>query len=218
MSEIIIYGTSQTAELAKYYIDTDTNDKVIAFTVEKKHRCQNFFGGLPVVDFEELENSYSPVSYMLFAPLQPVKMNLFRQEVYEEGIKKGYKFYTYVSSGTRTFNAEIGDNCFILENNTIQPFVKIGDNCVLWSGNHIWHHNVIGNHVFFTSQVVLSGNCKIGNNSFFGVNSTIKDGLELPVGTLVGMSSSVVRSPDDNWSVLVGNPAEVKSKKSWRLL
>ena len=52
---------------------------------------------------------------------------------------------------------EIGENCFIFEDNTIQPFVKIGDDVVLWSGNHIGHHAEIGDHCFISSHVVISG-------------------------------------------------------------
>ncbi len=63
---------------------------------------------------------------------------------------------SYVSSKATVFpGAPIGDNCFILEDNTIQPFTSIGNNVVLWSGNHIGHHSVIKDHVSFTSHVVL---------------------------------------------------------------
>lgn len=69
---------------------------------------------------------------------------------------------------------KIGENCFIFEDNTIQPFVTIGDNRVLWSGNHVGHNPTVGDHVFVTSQVVISGACTIGDNSFLGVNATIR--------------------------------------------
>ena len=65
----------------------------------------------------------------------------------------------------------VGENSFILEANTLQPFVNIGNDVVLWSGNHIGHHSIISDHVFFTSHVVLSGNCVVGSNCFLGVNS-----------------------------------------------
>ncbi|WP_245213936.1 hypothetical protein [Rhodoferax sp. AJA081-3] len=63
---------------------------------------------------------------------------------------------------------EIGENCFILEDNTLQPFTKIGNNVILWSGNHIGHHGEIHDHVTFTSHVVMSGHCSIGPYSFLG--------------------------------------------------
>jgi acyl-[acyl carrier protein]--UDP-N-acetylglucosamine O-acyltransferase len=66
----------------------------------------------------------------------------------------------------------IGENCFIFEDNTIQPFVRIEDNVILWSGNHIGHHSTIKSHNFISSHVVVSGQCTIEPNCFIGVNST----------------------------------------------
>ena len=46
---------------------------------------------------------------------------------------KGYKLASYVSSkATLLNNRQFGENCFIFEDNTIQPFVKIGNNITLW--------------------------------------------------------------------------------------
>ena len=70
-------------------------------------------------------------------------LNRIREKIYNEGKKKGYDFYSYVSPKATVLTNKIGENCFILEDNTIQPFVEIGNNCVLWSGNHIGHHSKI---------------------------------------------------------------------------
>jgi acyl-[acyl carrier protein]--UDP-N-acetylglucosamine O-acyltransferase len=94
-----------------------------------------------------------------------------------------------------------------LEDNNIQPFVEIGNNVVLWSGNHIGHHSQIKDHVFFTSHVVLSGHCIVNEFCFLGVNSTVRDYSQLARGTLVGMSSSVMKNTEE-WGVYVGNPAK----------
>ena len=101
----------------------------------------------------------------------------------------------------------LGDNCFILEDNTIQPFTTIGSNVIMWSGNHIGHHSVIRDHVLFTSHVVLSGHCVVEPYCFFGVNSTVRDGLHLAEGTLVAMSAAVTKDTEA-WGVYQGLPAK----------
>ena len=75
----------------------------------------------------------------------------------------GYELVSYVSSRC-SFLSQYppGDNCFILEDNTVQPFVRIGSNVTLWSGNHIGHDSVIGDHCFISSHVVVSGHVSIG--------------------------------------------------------
>jgi acetyltransferase-like isoleucine patch superfamily enzyme len=135
------------------------------------------------------------------------KMNMLRAEVYKAIKAKGYSLISYVSSKATVFNNRIGENCFILEDNTLQPFTDIGDNVVLWSGNHIGHHGKIDNHVFFTSHVVMSGHCHIGKYSFLGVNSTIRDGITLSEGTLVAMAAMITRNTEP-WGIYKGIPAK----------
>ena len=140
-------------------------------------------------------------------------MNRNREKIYLEGKARGYEFISYISSKATICDNQIGENCFILEDNTIQPFTSIGNNVVLWSGNHIGHHGRIDDHVFFTSHVVLSGHCHVKSYSFFGVNATIRDYLTIGEGTLVAMGSSVTKATDD-WGVYLGNPARKGPKPS----
>jgi sugar O-acyltransferase (sialic acid O-acetyltransferase NeuD family) len=144
-------------------------------------------------------------------------MNKLRERIYTEFKSKGYELTSYVSSHATFFpNAEIGDNCFILEDNTLQPFCRIGANVVLWSGNHVGHHSVLGDHAFVTSHVVISGHCTVGRNAFLGVNSTIRDGVTLGDYTYVGMAAAVVRDTPA-LAVVKGNPGEVMKITSDRL-
>lgn len=213
MAKVIVFGVLDSAELSLYYLTHDSDHEVVAFTVSKKYLDKTSFHGLPVVPFEDLEKHYSPSDYKLFAPLSARNMNKLRESIYLLGKEKGYEFISYVSSKATVCHNEIGENCFILEDNTLQPFTKVGNNVVMWSGNHIGHHGEIKDHVFFTSHVVLSGHCVIQNNCFLGVNSTIRDGIELAKGTLIAMSSSVTKSTVEPWGVYVGNPAKKKGDR-----
>ena len=89
-----------------------------------------------------------------------------------------------------------GDNCFILEDNTIQPFVTIGNNVTLWSGNHIGHDSVIEDHCFITSHVVVSGHVRVGAYSFIGVNATLRNSIEIAPGTLVGAGAVIMKNTE----------------------
>lgn len=211
MSKVIIFGNTLTAELALYYLQNDSPHEVVAFTVQEEYLTENTYHGLPVVPFETLQNTYPPAEYKLFVPLTERKMNQLREDIYNEGKAKGYRYISYISSKATVLTENIGENCFILEDNTIQPYVTIGNNCVLWSGNHIGHHSVIGDHVFFTSHVVLSGRCVVGNNCFFGVNATIRDKATLGKGTLIAMGANLTKQLTDDWSIWKGNPAKVAS-------
>lgn len=213
MSKVVVFGTSDTAELAHFYLANDSDHEVVGFTVHKKYMKKPVFKNLPVVPFEEVQNIHPPDNFKIFVPMTGKKMNQLREKIYNEATLKGYKFISYISSKATVFpGAQIGDNCFILEDNTIQPFTTIGNNVVLWSGNHIGHHGEIKDHVFFTSHVVLSGHCVVEPYCFFGVNSTIRDYIHLAKGTLVGMSANITKDTEE-WGVYIGNPAVKKGVK-----
>ena len=208
MAKVVIFGNTRTAELALYYFQNDSDHEVVAFTVEQDYIQESTFHGLPIVPFETVESIYPPSEYKFFAPLTEKNMNRVRARVYEQGLEKGYSYISYISSHATVLTDQIGDNCFILEDNTIQPYVTIGNDVVLWSGNHIGHHSNLGNHVFFTSHVVLSGGCQVGDYCFVGVNATIRDQTVLGEGTLIAMGANLTRQKTDPWSIWKGNPAE----------
>lgn len=208
MAKVIIFGILDTAELAHYYLEHDSEHEVIAFTVNREYIEQDSFRGLPLVAFEDVQTVFSPDDYHFFAPLTARNMNRNREKVYLEAKDKGYRFISYISShATILDRSVVGENCFILEDNTIQPFTTIGNNVVLWSGNHIGHHGQIKDHVFFTSHVVMSGHCTIESYSFFGVNATIRDYLHVAQGTLLGMAAALTKNSEE-WGIYVGNPAK----------
>ena len=217
MNKVIIFGVLDLAELAHFYLENDSNYQVVAFTINKEFMKDTKFHGLPIVAFEDINQLYPPDEYKLFAPMTGKNMNRNRETIFLEGKKKGYSFISYVSSKATLFKgAEIGENCFILEDNTIQPFTSIGNNVVLWSGNHIGHHGKIMDHVFFTSHVVMSGHCLIMPYSFLGVNSTIRDTITIAQGSLVAMSAAVTKDTEE-WGVYVGNPARKTAKPSYEV-
>lgn len=207
MAKVIIFGLNDFASLAHFYLKHDTDHEVVAFTAHRAF-CEKVreFEQLSVVPFEQIEHDFSVNEYCLFAPMAPNQVNRTRASIYQEIKNKGYTFINYVSSKATTFcDLKLGENCFILENNVIQPYVRIGNNVILWSGNHIGHHSVIGNHVMFTSHVVLSGHCDVGDYAYFGVNSTIRDGIQIAEGSYIGMSAAITKNTE-KWQIYKGIP------------
>lgn len=195
MQEIIIFGSGDIAQIANYYFKIDSNYRVVAFTVDKAYITTNEFEGLPVVPFEQLKEKYPPTKYKLFIAVSYAQLNKLRERKYHEAKAMGYELVSYVSSKCSYLTPyQHGDNCFIFEDNTIQPFVKIGNNVTLWSGNHIGHHSTIHDHNFISSHVVVSGHCVINSNSFIGVNSTLGHQVEIGKENIIGAGSIITKS------------------------
>lgn len=210
MARVIVFGIQDFAELADYYLSVDSDHHVEAFTVERDYLPkEGHFRDRPIVAFEELSILYPPGEFSFFAPISHMHMNNLRARIYRTAKEKGYTCISYISSKATRFNNKIGENCFILEDNTLQPYTHIGNNVVLWSGNHIGHHGQIDDHAFFTSHVVMSGHVHIGAHSFVGVNATIRDGVQIGEYSLIGMGALVTKSTEP-YGVYMGSPAKKK--------
>lgn len=216
MAKVIIFGTRDNALLAHFYLTGDSKHEVVAFTMNKEFIKEDKFLDLPVVAFEEIENLYHPSDYLMFVPMSPAKVNEIRAQKYLEAKKKGYGFISYISSRAAYYNTEVGENCFILENNCIQPFTKIGNNVMIWSGNHIGHQSQIKDHAYLTSHVVVSGHVVIGEYSFLGVNCTIKNGIRVGRSNIIGAGALVMRDTKD-FEVYAGNKSEASKVRSSQL-
>jgi acetyltransferase-like isoleucine patch superfamily enzyme len=101
------------------------------------------------------------------------------------------------SRATVFLGFELKENCFILEDNTIQPFARVGTNVTLWSGNHIGHHSTIEDDVFIASHVVVSGGVRIGQGSFVGVNVTLRDHVTVGQKCILGAGALVLEDLPD---------------------
>jgi len=211
MKNLVIYGTGLIAEVAEFYFRTDSDYEIVAFTNAAEFIKQDTFLGKPLVPFEDVGGSHPSAEYHVFIAIGYAKTNKIRQLRYEEAKSKGYVCATYISSRAAYYGTPVGDNCFILENNVIQPSVSIGCDVTLWSGNHIGHHSTIKNHCFISSHVVVSGGCEIGENCFLGVNSTLRDNIKLGPFVVVGSGAvvlkdcverTVVKSPSSETTII----------------
>jgi sugar O-acyltransferase (sialic acid O-acetyltransferase NeuD family) len=208
MKKLIIFGNSEIAELAHYYFTSDSKYEVAGFTVDDEFRMTDNFLGKPLVSFQSVREKFPPNEYDFFVALSYTKMNDLRKAKYLEAKSLGYKLASYVSSYATVLNdRNIGENCFILEDNTIQPRVLIGNNVTLWSGNHIGHHSVIQDHVFISSHVVVSGGVIVEDSTFIGVNATLRDHIVIGSKSLIGAGSIIMKSTDP-LSVYVPKPTE----------
>ena len=132
MKQLIIFGSAEIAELAYYYFSNDSEYRVVAFTVDDSYVESEEFLGLPLIPFSQVNERFPPDQYDMHVALSYTRLNQLRQEKYEQAKLAGYSLASYVCSKSVAWpDLTIGDNCFILENQTIQPTVKIGNNVMI---------------------------------------------------------------------------------------
>jgi sugar O-acyltransferase (sialic acid O-acetyltransferase NeuD family) len=206
--DLVIIGNGEIASMAYEYFLHDSSYRPVGFAIGRNYIKGDTFEGLPLVDIEAVAERFPPGQVVAFVAIGDSQLNRVRARHYALMKAKGYELASYVSSRAFVWhNVKIGENCFVLEDNTLQAFVTVGNNVILWSGNHIGHRSVIEDHVFVTSHVVISGFCRIGEYSYLGVNAAVGNNVDIARDNYVAMSASIASSTQPDL-IYQGNPAE----------
>jgi len=206
--KLLIFGSKEMASLARFYFDNDSAYEVVGFTVDDAWAEADSFEGLPLVPWSAATTRFPPNECEAFVALSYRGLNRFRAEKFDQCRAAGYRLATYICSrSVHWHDLKAGENCFVLENQTLQPSVVLGNNVYLWSGNHIGHGSTVGDHVYIASHVVVSGHCSIGARSFLGVNATVRDFVKIGEDCFVAMDASITQDLASG-SVAIGKAAE----------
>ena len=199
MTDVVIFGTSEFAEIVYRFLLKDKNFNVVAFTVHEKFLQYDTFQDLPVIAFEKLENNFLPNKIKLFVAMGYADNNKKRESIFNQVKQKGYSCISYIdSTNTIGDNFKCGENCFIFENNVIQPSVKLGDNVIVLSGNLISHHTIIKNNCFVSTGSIIGGHVTVENNCFLGLGSIIKNSIKIDSECVIGAGAVILENTHKN--------------------
>lgn len=214
---LIIIGTGPFAQIARDYFVRFSDYQVVGFACNRKYKESDSVYDMSLYAIEDLSEIHSPQEVDAFVAVGYAKMNKMRQKIYEEIKGMGYDCPTFIHPNASICEtAQIGENVFIFEDNTIQPYTTIGNDTILWSGNHLGHHSKIGEHCFISSHVVISGSCTIGNNVFIGVNATFHDSLSIGDECLIGAGALITKNTKPK-AVYLNSPTKSFPKDSEQL-
>ncbi len=187
MSRIVLFGTGRGADVAYRMLKGDTNHEIVGFTVDGARLDRSEFRGLPVVAYEDVEKHFPPEDYRMLILLGYQGMNGVRERKFREAKAKGYTLESYVASNIfRVEPLNIGENCFIFDNQSISLDVKIGNNVVMWSSNHIGDLTEISDHAWISSHVTVAASARILERAFLGIGCTVSNGVKIGQGSLIG--------------------------------
>jgi sugar O-acyltransferase (sialic acid O-acetyltransferase NeuD family) len=214
---LVIFGQGEFAQVAHFYFAHDSNYAPVAFAVDPAYLQESTFCGLPVIASDEIASRYPPASADLFIAIGYSNLNRHRADKFRAAKAAGYRLAAYLSSRATVWPGfQVDENCFILEDNTIQPFTTIGANTILWSGNHLGHHSHIGAHCYIAGHVMISGAVQIGDFCFIGVHATLRDHIKVGERCVIGMNALITAdaAPD---GVYAGEATERRAIPSSRL-
>ncbi len=176
--KLAIFGNSLMAELVHFYFNKFTDYKTSFFVTERKFLKEKKIKSVNVISLDNFLK-LNKDEFTVFIAIGYSSLNKKREEFYHFFKKKNFKLTNFIHPLASAYHNKIGDNNFIMDNVSINPYTKIGSNNIFWSNSIIGHHNIVGNNNFFSGNSTISGNCKIKNNCFFGVNSSTKDNIDI---------------------------------------
>jgi sugar O-acyltransferase (sialic acid O-acetyltransferase NeuD family) len=210
MSKVVLFGTGRGADVAYRFLTRDSEHQICGFAVDRQHLDRETFHELPVVAFEDVERHFPPDECKMLVLLGYQRMNAFRANKYLEAKQKGYSFISYANSNFyRAEQLNIGENCFILDNQSISLDVKIGNNVVMWSSNHIGDLTVVEDHVWLASHVTIAAQVVVRPSCFLGIGATIGNRVTLAEKTFVGANALVASDTIENSVCLAGESERV---------
>jgi sugar O-acyltransferase (sialic acid O-acetyltransferase NeuD family) len=221
MSKVVVFGIGRGAEVAYRFLTRDSDHEVCGFVVDRQYIKQETFHDLPVIAFEDVERRFAPDEYKMLVLLGYQRMNRLRAEKYVAAKKKGYSFISYANSHFyRAEELDIGENCFILDNQSISLDVKIGNNVVMWSSNHIGDMTTIGDHAWLSSHATIAAEVVVQPYCFIGIGATVGNKVTLGQGTFIGANALVVSDTAEKSVCVAGEsePVDVDSGGFMRVM
>ena len=201
-----------------FYLTHDSSFEVAGFTVDPLYINNPTFVGLPVVPFDTVETVFPPTEYSMLIAVSYQQMNALRKEKYYQAKAKEYELITYISSKTTIWpDLTVGDNCLVVENSSLNPFVKIGNNVTIGANVLIGHHAVINDHCFISPGSVILGSVEVGSSCVIGAGSTIREKVNIASKCMVGAGVTITADTKEG-GVYVGRTPQLLSMSSEKLI
>lgn len=195
MKPVVIFGAGKIAEVVAHYFRHASAFEVSAFACDRDYVTGDKYLGLPLASFDELPARFPPSEFDMFVALGYQQLNQLRSNAVQRVRDAGYELVSYIHPHANLpSDFQHGENCFVLENQAIQPGVKIGDNVFVFSGAVIGHHSNIDDNCWITSAAAISGSVTLGRNCFVGANATIGHAVEIGADSIIGAGCLITRS------------------------
>lgn len=191
--KLLIVGAGDFADLWVYYIRQYFKEYTIAAcSVDQKYIRQDFWNGIPVIPFEQIEVKCPPAEYDVVVAIGYKQMNNIRKEKLLWCINAGYHLPNFIHpSAWIEADAVMGQGNLILEHAVLAHGVSIGHGNIIWNAVHLSHETKMENFNYLAPGTILAGKSEIGSNCFFGIGSSIRGKRYIADYTVVGAGAYI---------------------------
>lgn len=208
----ILFGTSVYSRLIRWYIENDTSDEILAYTVEKEYLKENEFDGLPVVDFDSLNDIYDMTDISVLITCGYHQMNDIRKKIFNRCDELGYKIGSFYHSSAQTDGVKFGRGNIVMANALFHPFVEVGDANIFGEFSMVEQETIIADFNFIGPKTFLGSFIKVANNNDFGIGAIIGDRVEIGSYNLIGSGAILSKSIGEN-NIVAPDACRVQQSK-----
>lgn len=194
MRNLVIIGTSETAERVYKFVIRYNLFNILGFSVDAQYMNVDTFYGKPVWLLERLDEHINKESDLLFVAILWNRLNADRRNLYERLKAKGYNFANIVSPLASVRGNILGENCWIMDYVVIQEDVNIKENVFIADFVLVGHKSTICSHVFLAPKATILGSCHIGLQTFIGGGAFVFDDTTIGEKCLIGACTMVKRN------------------------
>lgn len=197
MDNLVIIGTSETADRVFQFVQRYSLFQVIGFAVDRAYKNVDTFCNRPVWTIEELDSHIDRSNDLLFVAVFWDRLNSIRRDLYTRLKSMGYRFASIISPNTFIRTSHIGENCWIMDGVVMQEDSRLGDNVYVADNAFIGHKSTVGNHCFLGVNSLIMGGVTIGNQTFIGVRASIFDTTDIGQKCVIGACTIIKRNVPD---------------------
>jgi sugar O-acyltransferase (sialic acid O-acetyltransferase NeuD family) len=197
MTKIIVFGTGKIADVFHTLAVDSSAPSVAGFTCDGSFMHANEFHGLPVVPFDSVETAFPPADFAMFVAIGYQALNSIRAQRCAQARDKGYRLVSFV--GPRACvpsTCRYGENCWIMDGASVQPFARLGNNVFVWNNAVVGHHAQVEDNCWLASNCTVSSTATVGPSCFIGVNAAIGHNLTVGARNILGAGTVITRSTD----------------------
>lgn len=103
-------------------------------------------------------------------------------------------------------SAEFGFGNYVANGVIVNTLAQIGSNCIIHTNATIDTEVILGNHIQIGAGTIISSNVTIEDDVFIGAGVTVVAGVKIEAGARVGAGSVVIANVEEGDTVF-GNPA-----------
>lgn len=166
-------------------IETEGKYEIAGIVDKSESRNKNVLG-YPVIGTDNDLHELLKITKNILITIGQIKNFSLRMSKFHELKNLGYQFpivispRAYVSS-----HATLDEGTIVMHDALVVAGAKIGKNCIINSKALIEHDSSIGDFSHVSTAAVVNGNCQIGAKSFLGSNCVIREGVTLPIESVV---------------------------------